>query len=413
MVRRPNQLARLEAASNVGAEPWLDPLLMRKFPLFTDIMAAAERRIPKRIGGYFFAGADSEAGLAENTAAFERIRLVPRYGVEIGGGDTTVEIFGKTYAAPIGMAPVGYTSAIWPGAERQLAAEAQRIGLPFITSTFAIERLETIKAIAPDVAWLQLYYFTNREISMDLIERAKRAGYEVLVLTIDIPVYSKRTRDHRNGMEFPPSRSASLIAEVISKPAWLRGFLRQPFPMPGNLMPYASDPNGGNAALTELLARTEILPFTWEDFAAVRKAWPGKLVVKGIQHPADALAAVAAGADGVIVSNHGGRQLDAAPAAIDTLPLVADAIGVKAAVMMDSGVRSGLDIAKALIRGAQCCFAGRAFVASCAAIGENGARHAISLFRDEFATALGQLGVESAAALHGNRDREWHPQTAR
>ena len=407
MVRRPNQLDRLEKIDAATTEPSLDPRLMRHFPLFADIMAAAERRIPKRIGGYFLAGADAEIGLAENLAGFERIRLVPRYGVNVANRDASIEIFGRSYAAPIGMAPVGYTSAIWPGAERQLAAEAQRVGLPFITSTFAIEKLETIKAIAPDVAWLQLYYFTNREISMDLIERAKRSGYSVLVLTIDIPVYSKRTRDHRNGMEFPPALSASLIAEVARTPAWAREFLKHPYPLPGNLMPYAKDPNGGSPALTELLARTEILPFTWDDFAAVRKAWPGKLVVKGIQYANDAKAAVAAGADGIIVSNHGGRQFDAAPAPIDTLPEVADAVGTRATVMMDSGVRSGLDIAKALVRGAQCCFAGRAFVAACAAIGEPGARHAVSLFRDEFSTALGQLGAVSAAELRADPSREW------
>ena len=407
MVKRPNQLARLAAADLESTEPRLDSRLMHRFPLFADIMQVAERRIPKRFGGYFFAGADSETGLADNLAAFTRIRLLPRYGVDVSRRDTRIEVFGQTYAAPIGMAPVGYASAIWPGAERALAAEAQRVSLPYITSTFAIEPLETIKAIAPDAAWFQLYCFTARDISTDLIERAKRAGYRVLVVTIDIPVYSKRTRDHRNGLEFPPAVSLSLLAEIARAPAWALAFLKYPFPLPGNLMRYARDPKGGSAALTELLARTEIQPFGWDDLAAIRRAWPGKLVVKGIQHPADAEAAVAAGADGVIVSNHGGRQFDAAPASIDSLPAVADAVGARATVMMDSGVRSGLDAAKAVIRGAQCCFAGRAFVAACAAIGNEGARHAVSLFRDEFSTALGQLGATSPAALRGDRTREW------
>jgi len=229
------------------------------------------------------------------------------------------------------------------------------------------------------------------------------------VVTVDIPVYSKRTRDHRNGLEFPPSISLALLTEVARTPLWSAEYLKRPYPLPGNMMRYAANPTGGAAALRELLARAEMRAIGWNDLAELRKRWPGKLVVKGIQHAGDAEAALAAGADGIIVSNHGGRQFDAAPASIDSLPSVVAAVGARATVMLDSGVRSGLDVARALVRGAQCCFAGRAFVAACAAAGnaQAGARHAMSLFQDEIATALGQLGAASPAALLGDRTREW------
>ena len=195
MVKRPNSLNRLSDEHAAGP----DPQLMRRFPLFTDMIAAAGARIPKRIAGYLLGGADSEAGLAETTAAFARIRLVPRYGIDVSARSTKIELFGQTYAAPIGVAPVGYASAIWPGSEPALAKAAQRANVPYVNSTFAIEPLESIKRFAPDVAWFQIYYFQSMTTTLALVKRAELAGYRVLVLTIDIPDYSKRTRDHRNG----------------------------------------------------------------------------------------------------------------------------------------------------------------------------------------------------------------------
>ena len=400
MVKRPNALNRLRDPNAPN------PKLMRRFPLFTDMIAAAGTRVPKRIAGYLLGGADSERGLAENAAAFARMRLLPQYGIDVSRRSTEVDLFGRTYAAPIGVAPVGYASAIWPGSELALAAAAQRARLPFVNSTFAIESLETIKRQAPDVAWFQLYYFQSMATTLALAARADRAGYQVLVLTIDIPTYSKRARDHRNGLEFPPVLSPALLAEVAMAPVWAVEFLKRPYPLPGNLMQYARNPSGGEAALRELLATTDVHALTWDEVGAMRKAWPGKLVIKGIQHPKDAEMAVTLGADGIIVSNHGGRQFDAAPSPLDTLPAIAEAAGMRATLMMDSGVRSGLDVAKALVRGAQCCFAGRPFVAACAAAGNQGAAFAMALFQDEINTAFGQLGANDVRDLIGDRTRE-------
>ena len=402
-MKKPNSLDRLEA----GTEASLDPELLRRYPLFQDLIARAEKRIPKRIAGYFLGGADSEKGLAENLAAFQRIRLVPRYGVDVANRSTQIELLGRSYSAPIGVAPVGYTSAIWPGAERALSAAAQRANLPFITSTYAIEPLEVIAKLAPGVAWFQLYYIQTMELTLRLVARAEAAGIKVLVVTVDIPTYSKRTRDHRNGLEFPPVVTPSLLFEVMQKPAWSAGFLRQPYPLAGNLMPYAKNPEGGEHAMRELFAATPIHAMSWDEIKTVRKAWPGKLVIKGVQHPDDAELALAAGADGVIVSNHGGRQLDAAPASIDALPAIAERVGSRMTVMLDSGVRSGLDVVKALVRGAQCCFAGRPFVAACAAAGNRGAPYAMQLFQDEIDTAFGQLGISGPHEAIGDGAREF------
>ncbi len=404
MVKRPSSLDRLDPA----AKDRIDRSLINRYPLFADMVVRAGKRIPRRVAGYFQGGADTERGLAENVAAFQRIRLLPRYGVDVSKRSTRIELFGQSYSAPIGVAPVGYTSAIWPGAEQALSIAAERANLPFITSTFAIEPLENIAKFAPTVAWFQLYYFQSMETTLNLVARAERAGIKVLVLTIDIPAYSKRTRDHRNGMEFPPVVTAKLLWEVMQTPTWSVEFLKRPYPLPGNLMPYARNPKGGEQAMRELFAATGTQAITWDEIKTIRKAWPGKLVLKGIQHPDDAELALAAGADGVIVSNHGGRQLDAAPGSIDSLPAVVERVGSRMTVMLDSGVRSGLDVLKAMVRGAQCCFAGRAFVAACASAGLAGAPFAMQLFQDEIDTAFGQLGICGPREVIGDRGREFH-----
>jgi len=405
MVKRPSSIDRLDRAAAANA---IDRGLLNRYPLFSDMVTRAARRIPRRVAGYLLGGADSERGLAENMAAFQRIQLLPRYGIDVTTRSTKIDLFDRTYSAPIGVAPVGYTSAIWPGAERALAEAAERANLPFITSTFAIEPMETIAKLAPTVAWFQLYYFQSMDTTLDLVKRAALAGIKVIALTIDIPAYSKRTRDHRNGMEFPPVVTPKLLWEVAQTPTWAMEFLKRPYPLPGNLMPYARNPRGGEAAMRELFAATGTQAITWDEIRTIRKAWPGKLVLKGIQHPDDAELAVAAGADGVIVSNHGGRQLDAAPASIDSLPAIAERVGERMTVMLDSGVRSGLDVVKAMGRGARCCFAGRPFVAACAAAGNRGAPYAMQLFQDEIDTAFGQLGIRSVHEAIGDRAREFH-----
>jgi L-lactate dehydrogenase (cytochrome) len=387
----------------------LDPHLLRRFPLIHDMMEPARRRMPHRFAGYLFGGADAEIGVARNRAAFERIELIPRYGRDMTGRSTAIELLGQRYAAPIGVAPVGFTSALWPGAERALAVAAERARLPFILSTYSIEPIEIIAKLAPTVTWFQLYRLETMEITLDLVECAKRSGVKVLVITVDIPVYSKRTRDFRDSLVFPPDWTPSLVWELMTAPVWTFQSFRLPYPLAGNLMPYAPKGLSRDAALRYVLRRQPRHAPSWEEIAVIRKRWPGKLVIKGLQHPDDARRAAELGADGIVVSNHGGRQLDMAPASIDCLPRIAEAVGDKLAVMLDSGVRSGGDVARALVRGAECCFAGRAFVAACAAMGNRGAAYAMQLLIKEISLALGQLGALTPAEILGKREIELEP----
>lgn len=379
--------------------PAPDPRLMRRFPLFSDMAPVAGRRMPKRLGDYYLGGADSEVGLGENAAAFDRIRLVPRYGLDVTQRSTGVTLFGRGYAAPIGVAPVGYASALWPGSERALAAAAQRHNLPFILSTYSIETLESIIRLAPDVAWFQLYAYKSRDCTLDLVRRAAAAGYRVLVVTLDIPVYSKRTRDHRNALVFPPDINLELLWELARAPVWTLRSLFRPYPLPGNLMRYATPGQSRDAAVREVLARNSTYALTWEQLAELRGLWPGKLVLKGLQHPEDALRALALGADGIIVSNHGGRQLDSLPSAIEMLPEIVDAVGDRAEVILDGGVRRGTDVVKALALGAKACMIGRPMLFGLGAAGESGVERALEILETEIDRTLALLGRPTLADL--------------
>ncbi len=393
--------------SNQPAEPDAiadpDPRLLRRFPAMEDLERRAQARMPRRLAGYLFGGADSGLNLAENRAAFARLRLVPRYGHDVMRRSTEIDMFGQRWGAPIGVAPVGMLGSLWPGAEHALARACAQARTPFCLSTFSANDMETIAPLVRNCGWFQLYAVGTLDITHDLVRRAQSAGYSALVLTLDAPVHSKRPRDVRNGFQFPPRISASFLAEIAACPAWALGAARNGYPAHGSLMPYAPAGLKGPAALDYLHHNVGIFSITWDDVAAIRKLWHGPLIIKGLQHADDAALAVAKGADGIIVSNHGGRQLDAAPAAIDSLPEIVARVGRQTTVMLDSGVRSGLDIAKTLVRGGQCAFAGRGFVAACAALGaERGAAYAIALLRQELSVAMAQLGACSPAELQAN-----------
>ena len=382
--------------------------LLQRYPTFADMERAASRRMPRFIAGYLMGGADAEACLAENRRALERIRLVPRYGIDITAATTRVSLFGRDWAMPAGIAPVGYMDGQWPGSEQALAAAAERAGVPFILSTYAVNSIETVAAIAPTSTWFQLYTFRDEETTLDLVRRAKAAGITVLVITVDIPVYSKRTRDLRNRLEFPPRITPRILAQIAAAPRWALASARRGRPVMGSLMPYARPELSGWKAMTDLMGIEPNFAVTWAFIERVRAAWPGMLVVKGLIDPRDAEEAVGAGADGIIVSNHGGRQLDAAPASIDALPAIVAAVGSRCTVMMDGGIRSGLDVVKGLVRGARMVFVGRPFVMACAAIGsEPGAEFALALLHEEVRNAFGQLGIRSVDEVLGDRSREF------
>jgi isopentenyl diphosphate isomerase/L-lactate dehydrogenase-like FMN-dependent dehydrogenase len=369
-------------------------VLRRKYPTVDDLRARARRRVP-RFGFDFVDGAaGGETGKARNRSALEAVELVPRYCIDISNVATEVELFGRRYAAPVGIAPMGMASLAWPGLEDHLARTAQAARIPYVLACVSGAAVERIAPLCPDVLWFQLYRFPRDDhaAGFDMVRRAEAAGAHALVLTVDSPVRTKRPRDLRNGMMVPFRPSPSTIYQVATSPLWLRELMRLGTPRFENFIPYV----GADASVQALalFGHSEIKgAYTYDEIARMRERWPRALLVKGILHPDDAKRLVSIGVDGIYVSNHGGRQMEAAPAAIDVLPAIAAEVGSRATVIMDSGIRSGLDVVRAVALGAQAAFTGRPYVYGVAALGEDGARHVADLFLEEVRLAMGQLGA--------------------
>jgi (S)-mandelate dehydrogenase len=365
--------------------------LHRRFPSTQYLRDGARRRVPHFAFEYADGGAgNGDTGIKRNWAAFDAVELVPRYGVMPSLPPTSVELFGRRFSAPVGVAPMGGPSIVWPGADEYLARAAQRAGVPYMLSTVGGATIERIAEVAPDVFWFQLYRFAgnNHAIGLDLVRRAERAGCRTLVLTLDAAT----------GLAGSFRVDRKIILQSALAPAWAMALWRNGTPRFANVRAYA----GEGISLSELVAFTRREmggAFTWDEVAQYRGWWKGNLILKGIVHPADAEKAMALGADGVIVSNHGGRQNDALPASIDVLPAVVRAVGNRATVMIDSGVRSGSDVVRACALGASACFAGKAFLWGLGALGADGPGHVIDLLIEETQAAMGQLGALSVDAL--------------
>jgi L-lactate dehydrogenase (cytochrome) len=283
---------------------------------------------------------------------------------------------------------------VWPGADEYLAAAAQRARVPYVLGTVGGTTIERAAKIAPDVLWFQLYRLARNDhaVGFDLVRRADAAGAHVLVLTVDVPVRTTRAREVAAGVTTPFRPDLPMLFAIATSPGWCLAVLRNGIPRFANLRTYV----GENAGLAEVaqFARREVKgAFTWEEIARYRERWKRPLVLKGILHPDDAEKAIALGVDGLIVSNHGGRQVEALPPAIDTLPAVVAKVAGRATVMMDSGIRSGADVARALALGAQAAFAGKAFLWGLGALGSRGPAHVIDLLTEETRAALGQIGA--------------------
>ena len=363
-----------------------------------DLREVARARLPKFVFDYIDGGAEDEIGMARNRAALDNARIVPRYLIDVSNRDQTTALFGRTYAAPIGMAPVGLANLSWPGADTILARTAAASDIPFVLSTAATTSIEDAAKAAGRNFWFQLYAPNEIAVRDDLMRRADEAGAEVLVLTVDVPLASNRERDRRNGLTLPFRFTGRHALDAFARPAWSAQVMRHGNPRFEVLAPYA-DPNAGTRSLTAFAASQLARVLTWDDFDAIRAIWPRKLVLKGVMSAADAVLARDRGADGIIVSNHGGRQLDAAPAPIECLAEVRAATGPSFTMMVDSGVRRGADIARLIAAGADFVFAGRAMLYGVAAAGQAGAEKALSILRDELDLCLGQIGCPTIDRL--------------
>ena len=372
--------------------------LQQRFPTVDDLRGRARWRVPRFAFDFVDGGANEETCAARNRAAFRAVELLPRYCVEAKGTAIDIELFGARYAAPIGISPMGSPGLMWPGAEEYMARAAQAARIPFVLATPANAAIERIAEIAPDVFWFQLYRFpyNDHAITFDLVRRAEAAGAHVLVPTVDSAGKSKRPRDIRNGVAVPFPITLHNVWQVATSPAWAWSLVRHGMPRTENLVPYAG-PNPSQVSTARTMQLRSGGSHTWDELARLRERWKRAFVVKGILHPRDAERAVALGADGIIVSNHGGRHFAGAPATIDVLPAIVAAVGSRATVMIDSGIRGGLDVVRALALGAKAGFTGRPFVYGLAALGPIGAAHVIDMFLDEIRTEFVHVGIRSAA----------------
>ncbi len=365
---------------------------------YDDLRRMAKRRLPRLAYDFIEGGVDGEEGLDTNFDAFSRRKLVPKYLLDTSTPDRRTTLFGRSYAMPFGIAPTGAAAFFRKDADLLLAQAARDADIPFIISGASTATIEQVAAVAPDHAWYQLYIARDRAISRDMVARAKAAGLSTLVFTVDVPGGAKRERNIRNGMGRPIKPTWSSRFEALRHPGWLVEYMSGSGLTASNWEKYAP-PGASAAGVLDFLATQFPVPATWDDVAWIRKVWNGPFVLKGVMHPDDAKRAASMGVDGLMISNHGARQLDRAPSPVDVLPAICDAVGEKVTVMLDSGIRRGSDIVTALCMGAKFCFVGRWTLYGVTAGGRAGARHAVEMVGGEIDHVMRQLGAPDIASL--------------
>jgi L-lactate dehydrogenase (cytochrome) len=357
-----------------------------------DFRERARRRIPRAIFDYADGGAYSELTLAANRRDLDAITLRQRVMVDVSERKMATTILGQPSTLPLAIAPTGLAGLFHPNGEIHGARAAQAAGIPFCLSTVSICSIEDVRAAVEKPFWFQLYVMRDRGFTWSLIERAREAECSALVVTLDLQVQGQRHRDIKNGLSVPPRLTLRNALDIASKPAWAAGVLlgrRRTF---GNLQPRT-----GSAQSLSTLSQRIVSQFdasmNWKDIEDIRKVWPGKLILKGVLDVEDAQIAAATGADAIVVSNHGGRQLDSAPSSISVLAEIAEAVGDKAEVLFDGGVLSGQDILKALALGARACLMGKGYLYALAAHGEAGVIEALQIIGRELSISMALTGV--------------------
>ena len=351
-----------------------------------DARELSRKRLPKLVFD-FIDGASGDEKLAEiNSIALDQIRLEPKVLRNVEKRSLKKKVLGYEFNFPFGFAPMGMTNLSWPGADSMLAAESARNNIPTCVSMASTTTLEEMYELSEGHSWMQLYIFQDENFVMELLERAKNTGYEVAILTVDVPVLSRRTRDDKNGFSYPFKIGPKQFFDFATHPIWSLSTLMSGIPKPMN---YVTSKSGDG-----IFKRKESRGSTdWNALKRVRDKWKGKLIVKGVMSPDDAIKIKEAGADAIQVSNHGGRQLDSATAAINMLPLIRKSVGSNFPLIFDSGIRSGSDIVRALAFGADYAMIGRPVMYAMGADGKKGLRRIVEIIKEEVSTTLGLVGL--------------------
>ncbi len=372
-------------------------ILLNRYPAICDLASRAKKRMPKVAREYLEAGTGNETLISRNRSVFNEVVLTPRFCKGPLNPNLETSIFSQTYAAPFGIAPVGLTGLMWPKAEIYLAEAAKAYNIPFTLSTLATETPERLSEYVGDTGWFQLYVPREFDICKKLLDRARDAGFHTLVITADVPIPSRRERTKRAGLTTPPKITAGFVWQGITHPSWTLATLRNGLPKLRTVADYSDFRS--MMSVGEFVSGQMGGNLTWEYCQEIKEAWEGPVVIKGLLHPRDAEEAVKAGMDGIVVSNHGGRQFDAAPSSLEMLPEVAKAANGRIPILFDSGVRTGLDILKALSLGADFVLLGRAFMYGLSALGRIGPMHVIKILEDDLKNNMMQLGIEDLQSL--------------
>jgi L-lactate dehydrogenase (cytochrome) len=366
---------------------------MKTVTCIEDLRVLARRKVPRAFFDYADSGSYSEETLRANRADLEHIKLRQRVMVDVSERSLTTAIIGQKVSAPFALAPIGLCGLQHGDGEILSAQAANDAGIPFILSTMSICSIEQVAEATGRPFWFQLYVIRDRGFSKDILARAANAGCSALVLTVDLQVLGQRHRDIKNGMTVPPEIRLNNVIDIASKPAWAFSILRGKSKTFGNLAGHVK----GMEGVTSLAQWTNSQfdpALNWKDVEWIKKTWPGKLIIKGILDVEDAKTAVKLGADAIVVSNHGGRQLDGAPSSISALPAVAQAVGSDTEVLFDGGIRTGADMMRALALGARACLIGRAYIYGLGAGGRAGVSKAIDILKNEFSVTMALTGTK-------------------
>ena len=364
-----------------------------------DLRRLARRRLPRAVFDFVEGGAGDERTVARNRAAFERLLFRPRALVDVSKRDQATVVLGERVSTPVLVSPTGMAGLCWPKGEVAAARAAQDAGTIYTLSTHSSCSIEEVAAGAPGPLWFQLYVWQNRGLTRSFVERARAAGYRALVLTVDVPIISRRERDLRNGFTIPPRITVRNALDTLRRVGWMRRVLLGPRLTLANLIGAPGAPRADIVTLGGVAHRQVDPSVAWADLAWFRSLWQGPLVLKGVLSAADARRAADHGVDGLIVSNHGGRQLDGTPASVEALPEIADAVGDRIEVLLDGGVRRGADVVRALALGARAVMVGRPYLYGLAVGGTAGVRRALDILAAEVDHTLALVGVPRVGDL--------------